>query len=364
MSLLALIAVLGVFEHPEHLAGFRAKAAELPKARLRITHIGDSHLVADLWTGSVRSALQARFGDGGRGFVLPGRPWPSYGQLRMDTAGPWQSPGLNRRAPNDGLFPHAGCAMEAAEPHASTRLVSPGGALHVHYLRQPRGGCLQLAVGPRVHRIPTRGPWLEPTRRRVPAPEGQAVVLHPLGTGPVRLLGLSFERTHGVIYDALGLNGARMAHVLRTDALLDPLLSQLDSDLLIFSYGSNELFDADLDLGKVRAEMQRVIERARAALPKAACLLTGAPDLSGSRAQHDKVLPFISSQRIVAEATGCAFWDLQRAMGGPGAMRQWRRQGLAARDHVHLTREGYARWAELLVLELERVMGAAPRPPE
>ena len=49
-------------------------------------------------------------------------------------------------------------------------------------------------------------------------------------------------------------------------------------------------------------------------------------------------------QRKVAEAAGCAFYDQQEAMGGPGSIVAWATEpdSRASRDRIHLTRAGYA----------------------
>ena len=39
--------------------------------KLRIVHIGDSHIQADLFTGKMRSLLQQKYGNGGLGFTFP-----------------------------------------------------------------------------------------------------------------------------------------------------------------------------------------------------------------------------------------------------------------------------------------------------
>ena len=49
---------------------------------VHILHYGDSHTAADEWTGDLRTHFQEKFGDGGSGFSLAGRPWNSY--RRMD----------------------------------------------------------------------------------------------------------------------------------------------------------------------------------------------------------------------------------------------------------------------------------------
>src|SRR5262249_2256202 len=57
----------------------RAEAGR-PDGRVLITQFGDSHTVADFGTSKLRRLMQGRFGDAGRGLVLPGRPFRGYFQ--------------------------------------------------------------------------------------------------------------------------------------------------------------------------------------------------------------------------------------------------------------------------------------------
>ena len=57
-----------------------------------------------------------------------------------------------------------------------------------------------------------------------------------------------------------------------------------------------------------------------------------------------KLLEIIASQRRVADAAGCAFYNQLEAMGGEGTVAGWAAEDppRAQKDRVHLTREGYA----------------------
>ena len=57
-----------------------------------------------------------------------------------------------------------------------------------------------------------------------------------------------------------------------------------------------------------------------------------------------KLLEVIASQRRVADAAGCAFYNQLEAMGGEGTVAGWASEDppRAQKDRVHLTREGYA----------------------
>ena len=64
------------FQNTNAIAGFYRKLAELESKKDRkvnIVQIGDSHIQADLFSHKTRLDLQARFGNGGRGFAFPHR---------------------------------------------------------------------------------------------------------------------------------------------------------------------------------------------------------------------------------------------------------------------------------------------------
>ena len=347
-------------EGADHLDRFFSRLDQ-PASRVRVTHFGDSHVAADLWTGPMRAALQARFGDGGRGLVLAGRPWASAWQSHLvnRSDGEWDTVGL-RGGLDDGWFGAAGCAVATADPRASFTVGPlPGAAagqalatVDVHYLREPRGGCLEVrADGRTLGRVATRGPWVTVGFARLAVPPGTSTIsVHPIGDAPVRVLGASLEGPGGgLVYVALGLNGARATRPLRlAPATLPATLGRLQPTLVVVSYGVNELFDGDLDLGAWGAGFGALLSTLREASP-ADCLVTGPPDA----ARRGRPLPafdaMVALQRALADAHGCAFWDAREAMGGAGGVVAWRRAGLARRDGVHLTRDGYQRLAGSLV---------------
>jgi len=56
-----------------------------------------------------------------------------------------------------------------------------------------------------------------------------------------------------------------------------------------------------------------------------------------------RILEIAATQRRVARAAGCAFYDQIEAMGGPGSMAAWASEASprAQPDRMHLTRPGY-----------------------
>ena len=81
---------------------------------VHIIHFGDSHVASDYWAGVLRERLQARFGDAGPGFVLPGQPWPSirYAEARSLDGQGWRTDGL-RYTERDGIVGLGGMSLES-----------------------------------------------------------------------------------------------------------------------------------------------------------------------------------------------------------------------------------------------------------
>lgn len=358
-------------EGPERLSRFfaalGARDASPARGRVRATQIGDSHIAADMWSGRMRVLMQGRFGDGGRGFVFAGKPWRGYWQshVRGDMQGEWRTD-LKSEGLDDGRVGPTTCAIATRDPGAT---VSVGTALKgetgrafslldVFYLRQANGGCFEVRADDAgeatlLGRVSTRGPWPEPDARRFELSSGpHQVVVQPLESGgqsEVRLLGFSLEQPEGAIWDALGINGAQGRALLKQapDAL-QRVLTRLDTTLLVVSFGTNELYDKNLGMEAYALQLAALLRVLRAGAPQADCLVTGPFDLLKGRRAPAATEAMYAVQRAQSQAAGCAFWDARTAMGGPGSIRVWRRQGLAQADHVHLTRGGYERIGDLL----------------
>jgi lysophospholipase L1-like esterase len=164
---------------------------------------------------------------------------------------------------------------------------------------------------------------------------------------------MSLERSKGgVIYDSIGLNGAQAKQQLKnTQGALNAAFKSLNSDLIILSYGINELFDHSWTLERYERELIVTLKALREAAPEAACLMTG-PFAAMLRGRpHPELDALYGVQRALAAQFECAFWDARAAMGD--TLKPWQRKGLARRDGIHLTLRGYQRIAELFEQSLE-----------
>jgi lysophospholipase L1-like esterase len=356
------------------LAPFYARLRALKEGRLtrvRITHWGDSHITSDVPTGELRARLQAEFGDGGPGFVLLGKPWPSYRHSTVQTGADraWRAERLwakyvgGRLQPRDDLFGLAGISVHALQGGvtwlaARGRTGPPLRSLDLYYLLQAGGGRLEvLAGGKRVRWLFTVSSDKAPAYARVELPDGTRRVELSAALGEVRLFGVDVgSGNRGLVYDALGLNGGRAASLLQWhEGLMAQQIDRLAPDLIVVAYGSNEVDIERLARASFAASFDDVLRRLRKAAGRASCLVLGPPDQGRYRRRTGWVIPeqldlIVEEQRRVARLRGCAFWDQRAAMGGSGAVLRWLRASpsLAQSDRVHLTGEGYRQLAAAL----------------
>lgn len=318
----------------------RRTALGVPGAVTRVTHYGDSVIIEDLWTATVRRKLQQRFGDAGAGFLFVARPWEWYGHQDVATkfTDAWHVKRVTTGQSLDRLYGYGGVTFIAGGPGAKatfgTSDAGPtGGAVsrfEVYFLAQPRGGSVEIAAdGTALDTFSTAAEVVASGFRRVDVPDGpHEFTLRSLGGGPVRLFGVTLEREGpGVVYDGIGILGASARALLEPDeAHWRSQFEHRRPDLVVLTFGTNES-DHDLSLAGYREQLARVVARIRAVAPFAGCLLAGPPDRGDPNTRKTRpVIPkIVRIQREVALAGGCAFWDTFTAMGGPDTMWRWYR---------------------------------------
>lgn len=355
------------------LDGFfaRLRATELGTRRdpTRILHFGDSVVVSDYVSGTLRRKFQSEFGDAGHGYVLIANAWPAYFHndvFRFATSG-FQVSRIVGPYAKDGLYGLGGVSFRAtrgsvaqfgtAEKGDFGRAVS---RFVIDHLAHPEGGTIELFVdGALRYELDTLANVPETRHAVLDVPDGEHRLEIRIRSGVARLFGVALERARpGIVYDALGVQGARIrfldkqddAHFARELALRDPAL-------VVFQFGANESGDGyAYSMKDYQATMQEVLRQTKAAVPAASCLVIGAMDRA--RVEHGavtsmKILQLITvEQERAAREVGCAYFDTYRAMGGFGSMPRWVKRGLGQADMTHPTYEGAERIANWIHAEL------------
>lgn len=375
--------------------------AESSDARpLRVLQIGDSHTASDTFTGPLRTQMQNRFGDSGRGYLYAGTPWGSYRQAdaAYSMSRGW-SGGVGIRGGAD-QFSFGGARIVAQRSdewveRAPCRRCTQGrisDKVVISFLEEPEGGEFRVRVnGEVVAQVSTASNGRGLNTWTAPLPRGENTVrIETTSPQRVTLFGISMtDSSPGITLDSVGINGAMARHFLAfNEAMSVREIAALEPDLLIFAFGANESVSSRYQVERpheqalellrkleaYRGEVISLIARWRQGAPNAECLVLLPPDirtrdsepcvnysfederLSGTRCVPQPPSNFaglLNALRYAALSSGCAVWDQQRAMGGDGSIDIWRELRLASGDGVHLTSAGYealahAFWHDLM----------------
>ena len=342
---------------------FAAKLTQSHDRKIHIFQLGDSHTAADLMSGPLRDHFQQKYGDGGPGFISPlGVPGNRYSQVRFSRDSGWRLT-TSRKATGENFTLGGNIAQPIREQNqASFSLLSGQASLQVQALYRAQGSS-ELKLQNVAHPLKdTGGQWAFSPGYRITSPvnfslstQGEPALGGWMLTGP----------GGGVILSAAGINGAQITMLNKWQSGWQQTLAQLQPDMVILAYGTNEAFNDDLDINVYQALLTEQVKMLRRQVPDAVIMLIG----PGSSVMHKqaaqcasrepaKLKAVIAAQRDVARQEKLLFWNWYDFMGGPCGIDRWAERGLARPDRVHLTPEGYKMSADALWQQLDALMGS------
>jgi lysophospholipase L1-like esterase len=333
----------------------------------RILHYGDSVITSDYVSGTMRRKMQAELGDAGHGFILVANPWEWYfhNDVAHGAGEGWSSSRITGPTTNDRMYglggvtftgkPGASAFFGTAERGTFGKKVS---RFDVYYLDTPSGGDVEAKVGTTTETFSTKGEEKVSHVKSFSVPDGEAKLVLRVVSGSPRMFGVALERDEpGVVYDALGANGARAellgsingAHLTEQMALRKPAL-------VILQYGTNESEAPGLARDYEKT-LTAVVSLIKTASPNASILIAAPLDRAetsegGGLRTKPIIKQLVAAQRNVAKATGVAFWNTFEAMGGEGSMAKWMKSGLGGGDLTHPTPQGAEALGDLLYKSL------------
>lgn len=340
-----------------------AKVARGQRVLARMSVYGTSTNGADRTTGQLRRLLQARFGDGGKGWVPAAPGWRYQRHQHVE----WRAQHFRTFVVNrsDGPLDRYGFGgVVAINRHHGARATfgtvrgdGPGSAvsvLRVFHQAWPDGGTLRLRVDDGPEReLSTRADAPEDRVETIRVADGaHTLTLSASGDGQedLRLYGVVMERDGpGVVVDGLALIGA-FTRVLRLfdEEHIATQIRQRDPNLLVFWMGANDAVSSSVPFVREQyaAHYRGILRRFSRARPETSCLVMSILDKGerqGSRIRTRARVPeMVAVQREVALAEGCAFFDTFEATGGDGTMGRWYAASprLVTADLGHLTDAG------------------------
>ena len=357
-------ATIGLQRFYQRLRQPRQLPAALPGSRVSIVHLGDSHIQADDYSDRVRRELQRTYGNAGRGLVFPyevarTNGSPTYRTAR--TSGTWRSKRVLAVQPDSTLpVGVTGISLATADSGAAFSLRIPLRYWSTYQfnsvtlLRQPGPAAFDWQVFTPQHKllgtVPGEGRSAADT---LPLDSLRTTRHRPAQTSGV-LYGLVLENGRaGVLYHAIGINGAQVHQYNRTPQFWAQL-PLLRPDLFIISLGTNDVYYPKYTPERFATQLDTLVHSLRRRCPDAEILLVGPADSYRARRYPNPEFARVSGiLRTYAQAHDLAYWDFAAVQGGYASMAKWRAAGLAQNDFIHFTRTGYDVQGLLLYLAIQ-----------
>jgi lysophospholipase L1-like esterase len=335
------------------LSNFKSKMDSLKKGqkhKINIIHIGDSHIQPNKLTGETREVLQTKYGNGGRGLIFP------YSLAKTNGPKDYTAASSNEWIKSTNIdFKHnfpiglMGISLKSVKDAGSINL-----KLGYDSLPMPYAKSILFYSSSSISEINFNG-------REKPKPLGenkklfdtltfnssspQSSMLINFNHSDFCLHGIYLENLNqGLIYNAIGISGARFKDYCQTEYFFDQL-KLLNADLVIISLGTNESYSSKYTDDEFLLYVNLFLSKLKTAFPKTDVILTCPSENYHIKKkipiENSKIINVNSILRKVAKEKKYAIWDLYKVMGGKGSMKQWKAQGLVNNDYLHFIRAGY-----------------------
>lgn len=328
--------------------------------KVRVLHIGDSHIQGDVQGREIRHRLYKVWGPGGRGYVFPyhvagtssaydyssvgGGQWLSARSVQLQPALPLGITGI-------ALGTYDPTAYWEVRWHPAYHPVAPAGARLMLLTRTLRSGIRSiLSINDTAH----------PIVKDLPVGYALSEITIPVPLSTLRgtwewsgddslayaeLQGIFIEEgQNGITWYSMGIAGARLSD-WATLPLLKESLRLLSPDLVVIDLGTNDLYASQATLWNFRRAVEAAIDTIRSALPEVSILFTTPQDFYRSMRPLPMLAQVSQLIRWIAAEKQVAVWDAYSILG---PLQNWRNAGLASPDMVHLTVAGYVLKGQLL----------------
>lgn len=344
-------------QNKQLLKPFFTKLQTANKKKVTILHIGDSHVQADIFTGKIRDLMGQTFGRGGRGFVFP------YTTAKTHTA-------IDYRCVHSGRWLYAknvekepelplgimGITSRTYDKHAQFRLVfnkesiaNDYRKLRIFCNRSSKSFDLKITTKSDTQKIDifqlpgdSLSDEIVVTLRNAETVFNFEFLQRDTSQDFFEIYGISIEsdQEKGVLYHSVGINGAGHFAIMRENLLADHL-TYIKPDAIILDVGANDFYTKGLDIEQFKNNLISIIEHFKEHAPKCLIILSNSQDIFRGAYHLPECASFSKITAEIAIQQQIAFIDWFRISGGYKSMSWWKSHGLANRDGVHLTKEGY-----------------------
>ncbi len=341
---------------------------------INIVHIGDSHIQAEGSTSPTRRLLQQRYGNAGRGLIIPfrmaGTNQPLDYTITSDT--PFTSSRLLKTPwSTDMGFTGIATRPDSPEAHISISLKGNSAGSDFSGIRIFYSGTApevtnvaSSAFTDLIYTITPANGYLD-INLFEPVTSADITIMH---FGQLTIYGYELLNTRpGVIYSAIGNNGATYSTYNNLPSV-GTGIAPMHPQLVILSLGTNEAFGKVSD-ATMYSDIDALVNDIMRANPQAQILLTTPSECQRTvsrrvrRKKRRKGRRYytVRSRQVNANIPrlrqvvldygrdhGIATYDWYDVAGGAGSSSRWVAASLMGKDHIHNTWAGYDLQGNLL----------------
>lgn len=335
-----------------------------------ILHIGDSHIQADFFSGKLRQNYQLKYGNAGRGMVVPYRiaktNEPSSYRFNSSTT-------FNNKkiiSKKDSL--KVGITGVSVQTQDSLAIINfktfnqetlNYSFSKITILSQPSSNQMQLQLLDKdfceikkIDFLTQNSTNLSVVNLASPTSEFYLKCYNPDSVKNMIFNAQGFileNDSSGVLYHAVGVNGAEFRHYNESPLFYEQL-PILNPNLIIISLGTNDAYMPHFDTLAFIKNINNMVNSIKQQLPNASFLFTTPGD--SYRKRKVKNANMHVAQNVIinfCNQNNYAYWDFYEIMGGFGSINKWFLSGLTSKDKLHFTRKGYELQGNILFKALE-----------
>ena len=352
---------------------------------IQIVHLGDSHVQAGYFTGPVMRMLHQAFGNAGRGWIAPLKMAkinePNDYYITSSKVKDWIAGRCIQLAPKC-IWGIGGMGIQTSSKNVDFEVsVTPKNGAGYEFnkvllYRDDKAIPLLPIEEDNIAIYTVLGEATGLPRIAVDtfSMEDQVMSLHLLnmphdfphdfGTDilqtPNCYYGFSLINGNaGILYHAIGQNGAMFSHYSNSDYFRQ--LALLQPSLIIITLGTNEAFSIrNLTDTMFASQLDLFIQLVKEHLPTTAILLTTPAEsfrrTSKGYVRNENISLIANTMMEYAEREGLAYFDLFGMTGGINSSQKWQDSKLLGRDRIHYTVEGYYEQGKMLYKALIRTI--------
>ncbi|MCH5220957.1 MAG: hypothetical protein J1F05_01315 [Muribaculaceae bacterium] len=328
---------------------------------VRIAMIGDSFIEGDILCQDFRDTLQIRYGGCGVGYMAMHSDFPGFRKTVRQSDSGWTMHDVHNMKSNDTIRVLSG---DYAKGSQGSRTTYKGSSFSTRTSSWQRSSFIFIAHNDGTINFTTSDGTVH-SFNVTASYEPQYIKLDSATTSlnissdiaDLISLGAYLDGQNGVQLDCMSLRGASgVSHGKLNVDLCRRMAEFVDYDLIIVEFGINALTAEQTDYTPYMYAMIQAVTHIKKCYPEADILILGISDRGFKDGVEIKSMPtcdaMVKAQRELARRSGVYFWDTRAAMGGAGAIVDWRKRKLMNADYIHLNHKGGHEMAKLLSTSL------------